>query len=474
MKLDSIEALYKEKKDNEVIVVFGGDSNSDAFFEYTNAADAFEDVKFFHTTIEILKTATLVNVPDEENKTKVKENNKTVEEKEKQNYTNIIGTEKENNQTVNKTVIEKENNKIANVTEDENNININKTEEENKKSINNTVIENENIKTINGTEEENNNTVNEKEKGHDEKASEIEKEKVESGKPMLALFKNFDEKMNIFNKNFDARAISKFIDANYLLTILPITKTTVRSIFSSGKEGMFLFEKSNNDESSSTLEHYSKFAKDNKGSIAFFKVGMKGDFEKSFVNFLKIKDSDLPRIEILRTEDSSIARYVFNQKNYDDKSFEKFLNDFRENKIERFFKSEEKPQKQESPVVKVVGKTWKDLVIDNDKDVLVKFYAPWCGHCKELAPLYVELAEQMKSFETIVIAEIDATENDIPGISIKSFPTLKFFRSKSKNESIEFLGPRTVEEMMKFIKEKSTFSSELDFIYDDDKGRYEL
>ena len=36
----------------------------------------------------------------------------------------------------------------------------------------------------------------------------------------------------------------------------------------------------------------------------------------------------------------------------------------------------------------------------------VKFYAPWCGHCKRLAPVWQELADNLKSNEKITIAKV--------------------------------------------------------------------
>lgn len=90
----------------------------------------------------------------------------------------------------------------------------------------------------------------------------------------------------------------------------------------------------------------------------------------------------------------------------------------------------------------MVADNFKDLVQDENKDVLIEFYAPWCGHCKKLVPIYDELAKKLESVPTLTIAKMDATENDVPpglGFTIEGFPTIKLFKAGT-NEVVDYDG----------------------------------
>ena len=57
--------------------------------------------------------------------------------------------------------------------------------------------------------------------------------------------------------------------------------------------------------------------------------------------------------------------------------------------------------------------------------------APWCGHCKKLAPIWDELAEKFEGAKDVVIAKVDSTLNELEEVSVQGFPTLKMFPANS-------------------------------------------
>ena len=63
-------------------------------------------------------------------------------------------------------------------------------------------------------------------------------------------------------------------------------------------------------------------------------------------------------------------------------------------------KSQEPPESQTGPMVTVVGKTFKELVMKSDKDVFVEFYAPWYAEYSLIPPTWesVYLARDMNTF----------------------------------------------------------------------------
>ena len=104
----------------------------------------------------------------------------------------------------------------------------------------------------------------------------------------------------------------------------------------------------------------------------------------------------------------------------------KFVEDFFAKKLRPHLLSAEIPADWDAQPVKVlVGKNFDSVARDKTKGVLVEFYAPWCGHCKQLAPIYDQLGKHFEGDSNVVIAKMDSTANELEDIKIQSFPTIK-------------------------------------------------
>uniref|UniRef100_A0A7S3PE37 protein disulfide-isomerase n=1 Tax=Aplanochytrium stocchinoi TaxID=215587 RepID=A0A7S3PE37_9STRA len=110
-------------------------------------------------------------------------------------------------------------------------------------------------------------------------------------------------------------------------------------------------------------------------------------------------------------------------------------------------------------VVELTESNFDDLVISSGKNSLVKFYAPWCGHCKKLAPVYEELAGEYKDSGSVQIGHIDCTVHQ--GICTKygvtGYPTLKYFKD-GDSEGTAYQSGRDLVSLKKFVEDELEIS----------------
>lgn len=110
-----------------------------------------------------------------------------------------------------------------------------------------------------------------------------------------------------------------------------------------------------------------------------------------------------------------------------------------------------------SAVLDLIPGNFDDVVLKSGKPALVEFFAPWCGHCKNLAPVYEELASSLEfAKDKVSIAKVDADAEKALGkrFGVQGFPTLKWFDGKSEVPE-DYNGGRNLEDLQEFIVSKT-------------------
>lgn len=275
--------------------------------------------------------------------------------------------------------------------------------------------------------------------------------------PAIVLYKSFDEGKNVFSEKFDAEAIKEFAQTAATPLIGEVGPETYSGYMASGIPLAYIFAES--EEERNTLGAALKpIAEKYKGKINFATIDAKA-FGAHAGN-LNLPTDKFPSFAIQETAKNQ--KFPFDtEKEITHDAIAAFVDDFSAGKIEPSIKSEPIPETQEGPVTVVVAKNYNDIVLDDTKDVLIEFYAPWCGHCKALAPKYDELATLYSESEfkdKVVIAKVDATANDVPD-DIQGFPTIKLYPAGDKEAAVTYSGSRTVEDLIEFIKENGKYKA---------------
>ena len=180
------------------------------------------------------------------------------------------------------------------------------------------------------------------------------------------------------------------------------------------------------------------------------------------MSYFDVTEDDLPTgIVVGMPEDAAMQKFPITGDLSQD-NLVSFVTSVLNNEVKPTLKSEEPEDDDlEGPVKVVRGKTFDDIVVNSDHDVLLEFYAPWCGHCKALAPTYEELGTKLGDSEKLTIAKIDATANEVDyeGVNVRGFPTLYFFPAStdgSAKSALEYDGSRDLPGFVSYLKKHAT------------------
>ena len=104
-----------------------------------------------------------------------------------------------------------------------------------------------------------------------------------------------------------------------------------------------------------------------------------------------------------------------------------------------------------SQSVKISEGEFQAKVLDNNKTVLVDFYAEWCGPCKTLAPVLDEVANEFSSNTDVVKVDVDEAGELAQKYGIRGMPTMLFFKNGEVQDTL--VGNQPKHEIVKTLQE---------------------
>jgi len=244
--------------------------------------------------------------------------------------------------------------------------------------------------------------------------------------------------------------MKNFLDAHRYPVVMPFEQEAAEKIFGSESPAIFLFSEEAETETTAVFKAVAQ--KNMGGSLVFSQSTISTGLGARLAEFLGITASDANSVRIIKFAAGNLLKYKLEK--VTEQSLTQFIEDWKSEKLTAYFKSEAIPETNNEPVKIIVGNTFEDMILNNDNYVLLEAYAPWCGHCKQLEPIYNELATKLANVTNLVIAKMDSTANEHPSLNIRGFPTIKFYKKGEKSSPMDYSGDRTLDGFMAFLEKE--------------------
>ncbi|KAF4699801.1 hypothetical protein FOZ62_008013 [Perkinsus olseni] len=298
-----------------------------------------------------------------------------------------------------------------------------------------------------------------------------------SGFPAIILLYHHDDHDAIYQGELDFHKVDRFILSRRVPMITEYTSEGAETLLSSGMPVLYLIRDKESQEGKEAEANMREVAKELVGSVLFSVCDAAGGHHiESLMNELGVDLRDAqqtPTARILYHParesrhvsffDESVRKFkprqedVYSAGRKLDKDFYRtFVREFDDGSLRPYKRSEPIPEYWGNEgVMQVVAENFDDVVMNDAQDVLVNYFAPWCGHCRQLSGIYSALGEKVKHLKsTLRIVKVDATQNELP-LRVDAFPTIMLYPAGRKQSPVYFHGRRTVDHFIQFLKDNA-------------------
>ena len=257
-----------------------------------------------------------------------------------------------------------------------------------------------------------------------------------------------------------SESIAAFVKTESLPLIVEFSHESAQKIFSGAiKNHLLIFVGKSSADAEAINAAARDGAKQFKGKVLFVTVDTDEEDHQRILEFFGMKKEELPAMRLIHLEDD-MTKYKPADAALSADNMKSFVQAFVDGNLKPHLLSDDVPEDwDKNPVKVLVASNFDAVVFDTTKDVLVEFCeyngpynrritnmsrgghmifidfffaliqdAPWCGHCKQLVPIYDELAAKYQDNDSVLIAKMDSTTNELEHTKIQSFPTIKLYK----------------------------------------------
>ena len=171
------------------------------------------------------------------------------------------------------------------------------------------------------------------------------------------------------------------------------------------------------------------------------------------MEYIGIGSSNYPSVWIISPVKDELFKYKYNG-DLTSSGISSFIEDWRTQKLSRYFKSAPLPQNNDKPLKVIVGRSFAQEIIDNDNWVLIKFYLPMQSDQDLLDRAMEDFAWRVSGIKRLTVAKIDLSQNEVPGLNLEHLPAILVYSPGSKHNPEDYKGERTTDGFYKYFKQE--------------------
>ena len=289
-----------------------------------------------------------------------------------------------------------------------------------------------------------------------ETAKSLGMEKVDQ----LTMTRNFKlhgaESVDAFAAPEDPDAVEAFLAKFKLPAYLTFNKESSQRIFGSGVDHQIIIGAADIGTDSDVVKAVKEAASVNGGKVVTVLAKFDDDESAPVMEFFGFdKTSKTPQIAGFLA--SAGKKYMFPEgKKISGDALKEFADAVVKGEAELKLKSADVPAEpyDEDGIRTLVGKNFDEITGDKKTHTIAYIGAPWCGHCKALAPTWKKLAAMFKDERSkLNVARMDGTENEVASVEVKGFPTIVYFGLDGT--PTPYSGGRDLDALVAFVEEKT-------------------